>query len=53
MENGCTVCKHGVDALGKRLLTGDYNKLEDLALCDACRTKLVASVSSDSTWRPK
>lgn len=45
MENGCVVCKRGVDVLAQKLLTGDYNKLEDLGLCTACRMKLVESVN--------
>lgn len=42
----CVVCHEGVEALRQKLIEGDYNELEDLQLCNACRSVLLKSVDT-------
>ena len=44
MKEGCIACKQGLEVLEQKLRSGEYNQLEDLALCDTCRTKLLKSL---------
>lgn len=46
MKSGCTVCREGLEALKKKLLSGDYDKLEDLSLCNTCRMALLKSIDA-------
>ena len=42
----CIVCRGGVEALRQKLLSGDYNQIEDLSLCNTCRSVLLKSVDA-------
>lgn len=43
----CVCCIEGLQALQQRLERNDYVRLENLALCDTCRGRLLVSIEDE------
>lgn len=42
----CIMCREGSEALKQKLLSGNYNQIEDLSLYNTCRSVLLKSVDA-------